>query len=82
MKYHPMAEEQRTILDQDLATIMKTLSDIANLLNACYGDMDPRAARAEELHAAAQRLLWAMSRETTPPSGAGLRRVREMSTAM
>jgi hypothetical protein len=40
MKHHPMTGEQRAILDQDLATVMKTLSDIANLLNACYGDAD------------------------------------------
>jgi hypothetical protein len=84
MKHHPMTEEQRTTLNQDLAAIMETLSEIANLLNACYGDTDPRATRAAELHAAGQRLLWAMSRETTAPvsgNGMGLRRVREMSTA-
>ena len=85
MKHHPMTKEQRTILDKDLATIMTTLTDIATLLNACYGDTDPRAARAEELQAAAQRLLWAMTREATASAsgnGAGLRRVREMSTSM
>ena len=85
MKHHPMTEEQRIILDQDLATIMMSLSDITNLLNACYGDTDPRVTRAEELQAAAQRLLWAITREATAATsgnGAGLRRVREMSTAM
>jgi hypothetical protein len=81
MKHHPMTKEQRTILDQDLATIMKNLSDITNLLNACYGDTDPRVARAEEFQAAAQRLLWALTREATVPTsgnGAGLKRVREI----
>lgn len=85
MKHHPMTIEQRTSLDQDLMAIMKNSSDIANLLNACYGDTDPRAARAEELQAAAQRLLWAMTREATSPTGAkgaGLKRVRAMSTSI
>jgi hypothetical protein len=85
MKHHPMTGEQRAVLDQDLTTVMKTLSDIANLLSACYGDADPRTARAEELQAAGQRLLWAMSREGTSPTSENaprLRRVRQMSTTM
>jgi len=48
MKNNPMTAEQREILEQDLATIVKNLGDISTLLNACYGDKDPRVARAEE----------------------------------
>jgi hypothetical protein len=85
MTHHPMTEAQGAVLNQDLATIMDTLSEIVNLLNACYGETDPRTARAEELHAAAQRLLWAMLREVTASASendAGLRRVAEMSPAL
>lgn len=58
-----MTEEQRETLDQDLANIVKNLDDISTLLNACYGEKDPRAARAEESQAALQRLLWVMGLE-------------------
>jgi|ERR1700682_4477848 hypothetical protein len=64
MKHYPMTKEQREILDHRLATIMEDLGDTANLVNACYGDKDPRAARAEEAQAAVQRLLWALERQT------------------
>ena len=57
MKHHPMTKEQREILNQDLATITYTLSDIAILLNACYGDKDQRVERAQAAQAAVQRLL-------------------------
>jgi hypothetical protein len=63
MKHYPMTKEQRESLNQDLATIMESLSDISILLNACYGSKDPRAARAEEAQAALQRLLWALERQ-------------------
>ena len=84
MKHHPMTKEQREILNQDLATITYTLSDIAILLNACYGSEDPRAARAEEAQAALQRLLWALQRQG--PSlmvghAVGSTRVREIVEA-
>jgi hypothetical protein len=81
MKHHPMTKEQREILDQDLATIAKNLGDISTLLNACYGDKDPRVARAEESQAALQRLLWALERQDQPlmmGNGAGSARVREI----
>ena len=60
---------------------MEDLGDAANQLNACYGDKDPRAARAEEAQAAVQRLLWALERPTqltTSGDAAGSARVREM----
>ena len=66
MKHYPMTKEQREILDQDLATIVKNLGDISTLLNACYGEEDPRAVRAEESQAALQRLLWALERQGQP----------------
>jgi DNA topoisomerase VI subunit A len=70
MKHHPMTKEQREILNeilnQDLATIMQSLGDIATLLNACYGSKDPRVARAEEAQAALQRFLWALERKASP----------------
>jgi hypothetical protein len=81
MKHYPMTKEQREILDHRLATIMEDLDDTANLLNACYGDKDPRAARAEEAQAAMQRLLWALARQTqltTSGNVAGSAHVREM----
>ena len=70
MKHRPITKEQYEILNQDLATIMQRLSDMANLLSACYGNKDPRAARAEESQAALQRLLWALERQGQIP-GAG-----------
>ena len=79
MKHHSMTKEQREILNQDLATIMQNLGDIATLLNACYGSKDPRVARAEEAQAALQRLLWALERQgpsLTIADGSG--RVREI----
>jgi hypothetical protein len=64
MNHHSMTEEQREILNQDLATIMQRLGDIATLLNACYGSKDPRLVRAEEAQAALQRLLWALEQQS------------------
>ena len=79
MKHHPMTEEQREILNQDLSTIMQSLGDIATLLNACYGSKDPRVARAEEAQAALQRLLWALERQGLSLTIAdGSARVREI----
>jgi hypothetical protein len=81
MKHHPITKEQCEILNQDLATIMQRLSDITNLLNACYGNNDPRAARAEESQAALQRLLWALERQKEIPGAgnkAGSERVRQV----
>ena len=81
MKHHPMTREQREILDQDLATIMNNLGDISTLLNACYGDRDPRVARAQESQAALQRLLWALERQGQAPTignAAGSALVREI----
>lgn len=79
MKHHPMTEEQREILSQDLATIVESLGDIATLLNACYGSKDPRVARAEEAQAALQRLLWALERQGLSLTIAdGSARVREI----
>lgn len=79
MKHHPMTEEQREILNQDLSTIMQNLGDIATLLNACYGSKDPRVARAEEAQAALQRLLWALERQGLSLTIAdGSARVREI----
>jgi hypothetical protein len=48
---------------------MEDLGDTANLLSACYGDKDPRAARVEEARAAVQRLLWALERQTQLTTG-------------
>lgn len=81
MKHHPMTKEQREILDQNLATIVENLGDISTLLNACYGEKDPRAGRAEESQAALQRLLWALERQDRPSTirkSAGSARVREI----
>ena len=69
MKHYPMTKEQREILGHRLATIMEDLGDTANLLNACYGDKDPRAVRVEEAQAAVQRLLWALERQTQLTTG-------------
>jgi hypothetical protein len=66
VKHYPMTKEQRELLDQDLATVMKNLGNMAMLLNACYGDMDPSVARAAEAHAAVQRLVWAVERQGQP----------------
>jgi hypothetical protein len=66
MKHYPMTKTQRETLDQDLATIVKNLGDISTLLNACYGEKDPRSVRAEESQAALQRLLWALERQDQP----------------
>lgn len=63
MKHYPMTKDQRQILDQDLAAILESLGNIANLLRACYGDTEP-PGRAEEARAAVQRLLWALERQT------------------
>jgi hypothetical protein len=58
---------------------MQSLGDIAILLNACYGSKDPRVARAEEAHAALQRLLWALERQGLSLTIAGgSARVREI----
>ena len=62
MKHRSMTKEQREILDQDLRKIMENLGDIGKLLNACYGDDDPRVERAAEGQAAVQRLVWALDR--------------------
>ena len=85
MKHNPMTQEQRAILENDVAEIMGNLGDIANILNACYGEKDPQVARAEEAGAAMQRLLWALQRQTQPAksgSAAGSARVREMGNGM
>lgn len=63
MNHYPMTKEQRESLDQQLATIMERLGEIAILLNACYGDRDQRVDRAQAAQAAVQRLLWALERE-------------------
>jgi hypothetical protein len=52
-----MTKEQREILDQDLAMNREEPGRHSTLLNACYGDKDPRVARAEESQAALQRPL-------------------------
>jgi hypothetical protein len=85
MNHYPMTKEQREILDGDLAAIVKNLGDISTLLNACYGEKDPRAARAEESQAALQRLLWALERQDQPSTirtaagSAGVREIVEMN---
>ena len=83
MKHHSMTKEHREILNQDLATIIQTLSCIATLLNACYGSKDPRVARAEEAQGALQRLLWALERQglslTIADGSARVREIVEMT---
>src|SRR5262245_19008873 len=66
MKHYPMTKEQRENLDHDVAIIMMSLSDIATLLGACYGDKDQRSERAGEAHGAVQRLIWALERQAEP----------------
>jgi hypothetical protein len=55
-----MTVEQRRDLDQDLAAMITNLTNIANLLRACNGDMDITVLRAEEASGAVQRLVWAL----------------------
>jgi len=66
MSHYPMTEDQRRALDLGIATIMETLSDISDVLRACYDDQDPPVWRAEEARAAMQRLLWALERQVPP----------------
>lgn len=63
MKHYPMTEDQRSELDQDVATIMGNLGNIAKLLRACHGDEAEVVFRAGEARAAVQRLVWALERQ-------------------
>jgi hypothetical protein len=81
MKHYPMTKEQREILGSQSCSNHGEFGDTANLLNACYGDKDPRAPRAEEAQAAVQRLRWALEWQTqltTCGNAAESARVREM----
>lgn len=69
MNHYPMTREQRQALDQDLSAIMENLKSIANLVRACYGDMDATVTRAEEATGAVQRLIWAVEQKDQVRSG-------------
>lgn len=62
MKHYPITQDQRQMVDRDLAKIMESLGGITTLLRACHGDKDERVYRAEEACGAVQRLLWALER--------------------
>ena len=85
MTRYPMTNEQRAILDGDLAAIMDKLGDISILLIACYGEDDPRVLRAGESQAALQRLVWGLGRQDQPAAisrGAGSTRGERLSESI
>lgn len=63
-KRHAMTEEQRHLLEVDLADVREKLQQIASTLTACYGEQSQTAVRAEETLSAFQRLQWALERQT------------------
>src|SRR5579863_4508264 len=84
MTHHPITKEQRETLDRDLATIMKTLGDIAILLRGIYGEKGQPLTRAQEAQGAVQRLIWVLERQAEHPlpgDGGGPGRVREIVEA-
>lgn len=70
MEHHPMTEEQRRSLDQDLKATMRTLESLTNVFRACYGGTDMTVLRAEEATGAVQRLVWAVERREAKRSQA------------
>jgi hypothetical protein len=71
MEHHPVTEEQRRYLDQDLKAATQNLENIASVLRGCYGETDRTVIRAEEATGAVQRLIWAVERQQAKGSHAG-----------
>ena len=71
VEHHPMTEEQRRYLDQDLKATMENLENIANMLRASCGETDMTVIRADEATGAVQRLVWAVERREAKRSHAG-----------
>jgi hypothetical protein len=66
---YPLTVEQMRQTTQDLADLETRAEGIAGLMRAAYGDSDPRTIRAQEAHAALQRLQWEISREHATAGG-------------
>jgi hypothetical protein len=60
---YPLTIEQVRQTIQDVAAIAAQAGEIAQLMCACYGESDQRTIRAQEAHAAIQRLQIEMGRE-------------------
>ena len=59
----PLTIEQLPQIQRDLAEMTKQAEEITRLLSSGYGERDPRTIRAQESHAALQRLQWEMDRQ-------------------
>jgi hypothetical protein len=59
---HPLTNEQRRELDEDLAYVEERLQAIAVLMRACFGEGTQPDIRAGELAGALQRLKWELER--------------------
>ncbi len=64
-KRYPMTQEQRQLLQQDIAEAKTKLEEIASLVRTCCGDETEPGIRAAEMLAALQRLQWAIERAET-----------------
>lgn len=65
-----MTQEQRHLLELDLADVRDKLQQISSTLTACYGEESQTAVRAEETLSAFQRLQWALERQTAEGASA------------
>ena len=62
-KRYPLTLDQVRQANADICEIAQRAEELAQLLCAGYGECDSRAVRAQEAHAAIQRLQWEMDRQ-------------------
>lgn len=60
---YPLTIEQTRQTQQDIDEMTGRAEEIAKLMSAAYGDSDQRTIRAQECHAALQRLQWELGRD-------------------
>ena len=60
---YPLTVEQLRQTKRDLDEITERTGEIAGLMSACYGESDQKTIRAQECHAALQRLQRELGRE-------------------
>jgi hypothetical protein len=53
---YPLTLEQLRQANDDISSMLAQAEQLAQLMCACYGDSDMRTIRAQETHAALQRL--------------------------
>ena len=63
VNHFPLTIDQVRQANAEICAIAQCAEELAQLLSAGYGEFDPRAVRAQEAHAAVQRLQWEMERK-------------------